>query len=91
MSDPLPVLRCESRRPPSFERSFLLWSLALVLVGAAALDAFWAAPQRARRGAHPAIQARISRCQDPPRRTVEREVERKVEDIKLLTPTQAAR
>lgn len=82
MSEPLPVLRCESRRPPAFERGFLLWSLALVLFGAAALDAFWAAPHRQPPRAR--IVAPMVRCPDsaPPR---------KVEDIKLLTPTQAAR
>ncbi len=80
MSEPLPVLRCESRRPPAFERGFLLWSLALVLFGAAALDAFWAAPRRASLRGQAVTP--IVKCQDAPK---------KVEDIKLLTPTQAAR
>jgi len=80
MSEPLPVLRCESRRPPAFERGFLLWSLALVLLGAAALDAFWATPRRQR----VRVIAPIVKCHDTP-------AEKKVEDIKLLTPTQAAR
>jgi hypothetical protein len=84
-SEPLPVLRCESRRPPAFERGFLLWSLALVLVGAAALDAFWAVPRAQRASMRSQRQVEMMRCrQDPPR-------ERKVEDVKLLTPTQAAR
>ena len=83
MSEPLPVLRCESRRPPAFERGFLLWSLALVLLGAAALDAFWATPRRA----HVRLVTPIVRCPDDDRD----HDARKVEDIKLLTPTQAAR
>ncbi|MBZ0235105.1 MAG: hypothetical protein K8M05_22445 [Deltaproteobacteria bacterium] len=84
MSKPLPVLRCESRRPPAFERGFLLWSLALVLLGAAALDAFWAAPRRAPLRGHsvtPIVTCPGASASAP----------RKVEDIKLLTPTQAAR
>jgi hypothetical protein len=82
MSEPLPVLRCESRRPPAFERGFLLWSLAMVLFGAAALDAFWATPRRAQvRLLTPIVQ-----CPDD-----DHDGGRKVEDIKLLTPTQAAR
>ncbi len=84
MSDPLPALRCESRRPPAFERGFLLWSLALVLFGAVALDAFWAAPRRA--GPPPRRGAAIVRCHDDGRGS-----SIKVEDVKLLTPTQAAR
>lgn len=84
MSEPLPELRCECRRPPAFERGFLLWSLALVLFGAAALDAFWATPRRAGPRVH--IVTPIVKCHD-----VARSTERKVEDIKLLTPTQAAR
>ena len=79
MSEPLPVLRCESRRPPAFERGFLLWSLALVLLGAAALDAFWATPRRV----HVRLVTPIVQCPD--------DDDHKVEDIKLLTPTQAAR
>jgi hypothetical protein len=82
MSEPLPVLRCESRRPPAFERGFLLWSLALVLLGAAALDAFWATPRRQLPRAQ--LVAPIARCRDVP-------TPKKVEDIKLLTPTQAVR
>lgn len=88
-ADPLPVLRCESRRPPAFERGFLLWSLAVVLFGATALDAFWAAPERSRR-AHEreraTLEVELPRC-----REVRRAPARRVEDIKLLTPTQAAR
>lgn len=85
MSDPLPVLRCESRRPPAFERGFLLWSLALVLLGAAALDAFWATPRRASWSARQG--AAIVQCHDDGARGSAI----KVEDVKLLTPTQAAR
>jgi hypothetical protein len=85
MSEPLPVLRCESRRPPAFERGFLLWSLALVLLGAAALDAFWATPRRA----HVQVVTPIGQCLDDAR-SPDRDA-RKVEDIQLLTPTQAAR
>jgi hypothetical protein len=80
VSEPLPVLRCESRRPPAFERGFLLWSLAMVLFGAAALDAFWATPRREPRVRQ--IQP-IVRCAEP--------TPRKVEDIQLLAPTQAVR
>ena len=83
MSEPLPVLRCESRRPPAFERGFLLWSLALVLLGAAALDAFWATPRR--QHARVRVIAPVVKCHDTP------SSQKKVEDIKLLTPTQAAR
>lgn len=83
MSEPLPVLRCESRRPPAFERGFLLWSLALVLLGAAALDAFWATPRRA----HVRVVTPIVQCVDDEHVTPDR----RVEDIRLLTPTQAAR
>lgn len=82
-SEPRPVLRCECRRPPAFERGLLLWSLALVLVGAAALDAFWAVPQ-AQRAAHRA-QIELVRCRDT------RPAPIKVENVHLLTPTQAAR
>lgn len=79
-------LRCECRRPPAFERGFLLWSLALVLVGAAALDAFWAVPQQRAAQQRRALQVEIMRCREAARaRAV------KVEDIHLLTPTQAAR
>jgi hypothetical protein len=84
MSEPLPVLRCESRRPPAFERGFLLWSLALVLLGAAALDAFWATPRRAHHRTN--VVTPLVRCLEaPPAKKV------KVEDIQLLTPTQPAR
>jgi hypothetical protein len=65
------------------ERGFLLWSLALVLVGAAALDAFWAVPQSQRATQQRRFQAEMMRCRET--RPV------KVEDIQLLTPTQAAR
>lgn len=82
MSEPLPVLRCESRRPPAFERGFLLWSLALVLLGAAALDAFWATPRRQQGRVR--VIAPVVKCHDSA-------PQKKVEDIKLLTPTQAAR
>jgi hypothetical protein len=82
VSEPLPVLRCESRRPPAFERGLLLWSLALVLLGAAALDAFWATPRRmAPRAKH---VAPIARCRETPRATPTPTP--KVEDIKLLAP-----
>jgi hypothetical protein len=76
-------LRCECRRPPAFERGFLLWSLALVLVGAAALDAFWAVP----RAEH--ARPRVHRVESA--QCKERRVERRVDNIQLLTPTQAAR
>ena len=82
MSEPLPVLRCESRRPPAFERGFLLWSLALVLFGAAALDAFWATPHR--QPPRAGVVTPMVRCPD-------RVQARRVDDIKLLTPTQAVR
>jgi hypothetical protein len=84
-SEPLPVLRCESRRPPAFERGFLLWSLALVLVGAAALDAFWAVPRAQRAALRSQRQVEMMRCRQDQAR------ERKVEDVQLLTPTQAVR
>ena len=86
-NEPLPVLRCECRRLPAIERGLLLWSLALVLVGAAALDAFWAVPQAQR--ATQRAQLELVRCREiraaPPAR------ELRVDDVKLLTPTQAAR
>jgi len=90
MSDPLPVLRCESRRPPPFERGLMAWSLALVLLGAAALDAFWAGPAQTHRR-YPATPLRVVQPRCPHAAAAARPPARKVEDVHLLTPTQAAR
>ncbi len=86
MSDPLPVLRCESRRQPAFERGFLLWSLAAALFGAAALDAFWVEPAPVMLVRATPLEVQLSRCREARAPTPV-----KVEDVKLLTPTQAAR
>jgi len=84
-NEPRLELRCECRRPPAFERGFLLWSLALVLVGAAALDAFWAVPRAQRVSRERRVELEVIRCHERRARV------RKVEDIQLLTPTQAVR
>jgi hypothetical protein len=42
--EPLPPLRCESRRPKPSEGGWLKWSLALIVIGASTLDALWLIP-----------------------------------------------
>jgi hypothetical protein len=88
-----PPLQCECRRASGFERGLMKWSFALLIVGAAALDAFWVVP------AEHALQVRPHRVEafhrkcpghatTPPRRAPPAERELRVIDVKLLTPSQ---
>jgi hypothetical protein len=59
--EPLPILRCESRRRHPFERGVLKWSLALMLVAAAMGDGLWLEPRAERAAARARVQERVER------------------------------
>jgi len=64
MNEERSPLRCECRRPPPFERGVVKWSFALLILAAAALDAFWVMPaQRAARERRAHVE-RLRRCAD---------------------------
>jgi hypothetical protein len=77
------------------------WSFALLLVGAAALDAFWVMPaQRDAQARARAVEPYLRKCRGsaavpapPPGPTIgdDGDGELKVIDVQLLTPRQAAR
>ena len=62
MSDSLPPLRCESRRPQPPDGGWLKWSLALIVIGASTVDALWLIP--AQRDAERARRERLERIRD---------------------------
>ena len=60
--EPLPILRCESRRRHPFERGILKWSLALMLVAAAMGDGLWLEPRAERAAERARVLERIERA-----------------------------
>ena len=90
------VLHCECRRPATFERGMIKWSFALLILGAAALDAFWVMPAqreaRARaRAVEPYVRIDPVEAHAPlaPALAEDDAGELRVIDVKLLTPRQA--
>lgn len=100
MSDELPPLRCESRRPRPPDGGAFKWILALVVIGASTLDALWLIPaqrdaerrqrEEARRiqAQRVLVQARCGqpRVTPPPREPAPRAT--RANDILLLSPSQ---
>ncbi len=89
--EPLPPLRCESRRPTPPDTGWLKWALALVVIGASTIDALWLIPAqrdaaRHRRAQQHARDLRAWQCPDaaPPAPAPRRAT--RANDILLLAP-----
>lgn len=93
--EPLPPLRCESRRPKPPDGGWLKWALALVVISASTLDALWLIPaqrnaerQRRALAAQHVRDLRAWRCADvaPAPPPAARPRATRANDILLMTP-----